>query len=673
MNLQNKTSKWLALLLLFAITIIGLGLIKKIADNEYQRSIQNWQYRLSLMLDVRDERLNHWLSSQYNTLEKLARNQSLRLYLSQLSESNPSSQRDIQSAQRTYLQNLLIQTAKQHGFFETLPPRSIKASIPQIRHAGIAIIDSNGKLLVATPGMPVLDQLSVDIAKRVALKQRKEIRDVFLSKDQQQVMGFIVPAPALTNNIRASIIGIRTLDNSLYPQLTKKIFSTQTDETLLVRRHQGSVTYLNKTNPNHDDIFLQRPRDSETLAAAYALENPGRFAIRKNYQGKSVLFISRLNPDTNWLLLQTITETEALSNTKSTQQSLIVSFSLGLAALLFILIAAWRHGASLFAQKYAQALQEKSAVLTRQKTILQTVTNNIGDFILIIDSRDQVQFANLPLASQYQLNPDDLAGKSLTACFGPDTGNTLASHVHAARADKHIVVNVATLAFNRNERIYHCSFIPINESDTLAVLHDITELRNAQEKHNRLMKHLVQTLTHLIDGYVPDSENHSAKTTRLARSIAEEINLSSDEIETLELAACLSNIGKLFIPKEILEKTTPLTDDEREILQTTINQTSSMLMDLDFDGPVLETIAQKNEHIDGSGYPGGLEGEQILITARILAVANAFVAMQSPRAYRDALSIKDILDELYKGSGVLYDPRVIAALMHVAENKQDWL
>jgi len=671
---QNKLSKWLALFLLITIAIIGVALINKLSTSEYNRDIENWQYRLSLMADVREDLILNWMSSQFNTLTSLAENQSLQLYLSQISRTDIKDDNDVQAAQRVYLSNLLIQTAKNGGFSDAIAPTSIKANVPTTKHSGIAIVTADGKVVAATPSMPLLDKLTIEKATQTANGKDKQIRDIYLNENNEHVIVFIVPVPSITKSgTTASIVGIRTLRDSLYPLLSSEIFSTQSDDSILARRHQGSVVYLNKQNNNHHNMFLKLPRNPESLATAYALDNPGAFSIKKNYAGKEVLFISRTIKDTNWLLLQTVSTTEALKGSDTRRQTLITSFSLGLAALLFILIASWRHGASLYAQKYAAVMQEKSALLSQQKDVLQNVTDNIGDLILIIDPQLHVQFSNQSIASIYNLKPEDLIDKSIAASFGHETGKIISDNVTQSHEDSRIIVTVNELIFNDTKRVYHCSFIPINEYNTLIVLHDITDLRNAEDKHKRLMKHLVQTLTRVIDSYVPDSANHSEKATRLSRLIAKEINLSDADTETLELAACLANIGKLFIPREILEKTSELTDEERNTLQTTINQTSSILVDLEFDGPVLETIAQKNEHIDGSGYPGGISGEQILMTARILAVANAFVAMQSPRAYRKPLSTKNILDELYKESGKLYDQQVIAALMHVTQSKQDFL
>jgi len=94
-----------------------------------------------------------------------------------------------------------------------------------------------------------------------------------------------------------------------------------------------------------------------------------------------------------------------------------------------------------------------------------------------------------------------------------------------------------------------------------------------------------------------------------------------------------------------------------------------IIANIDFEGPVQETIAQKNELLNGSGYPNGLKEDDIILPARILAAANGFVAMISPRAYRDKLSEKEALDQLLKTADTRYDRQIVAALFHVVENK----
>jgi HD-GYP domain-containing protein (c-di-GMP phosphodiesterase class II) len=107
-------------------------------------------------------------------------------------------------------------------------------------------------------------------------------------------------------------------------------------------------------------------------------------------------------------------------------------------------------------------------------------------------------------------------------------------------------------------------------------------------------------------------------------------------------------------------------------MHRSVLDTIDILKGLEFDGPVIDIISQKNEYLDGSGYPEGIKGEAILAESRILSVANAFVAMSSARAYRQGKSVREVLDILLTQADKRYDRHVLAALFHVAENRADW-
>ena len=160
--------------------------------------------------------------------------------------------------------------------------------------------------------------------------------------------------------------------------------------------------------------------------------------------------------------------------------------------------------------------------------------------------------------------------------------------------------------------------------------------------------------------------------TEVADALARELDFSDQERSTLNLAASLANIGKIMIPVELLTRAGPLTPEEQESLHRHVDFGLELLRGLQFDGPVMDIIAQKQERPDGRGYPRGLGADRITLAGQVLAVANAFVALLSPRAYRQQLSIQGALDELMRGAGSQFDRRVIAALFHVAENRRDW-
>ncbi len=187
------------------------------------------------------------------------------------------------------------------------------------------------------------------------------------------------------------------------------------------------------------------------------------------------------------------------------------------------------------------------------------------------------------------------------------------------------------------------------------------------------MNQLVSVLVRLIDLHDPHCADHSVRTADVAVAIGKAMELGEVELETLSLAAKLANLGKIVAPRELLTKPGNLTYQEREIMRDGENLARETLAQLEFDGPVTEIIAQKRENMDGSGALKGLSGDEIHICARILAVANAFVAMTSSRAYREGLGVEGTLDRLLEDSSTRFDRRVVGALFFIAENRPDLL
>lgn len=193
--------------------------------------------------------------------------------------------------------------------------------------------------------------------------------------------------------------------------------------------------------------------------------------------------------------------------------------------------------------------------------------------------------------------------------------------------------------------------------------------RRLKKNEAKLRRQLTGALMRAIDQHDPYSANHSAQTAKISVAVGKAMHLDSQMLKTLEIAANLCNLGKLSISKDILTKEERLTDEELLLIRQETQHAWDLLQDIDFQGKVKETIIQKHEYLDGSGHPHGIAGEEIIPSARILAAANAFVAMISPRAYRDKLSTRAALEQLNKDVDSKYDRKVIAALYHVVENE----
>ncbi len=166
----------------------------------------------------------------------------------------------------------------------------------------------------------------------------------------------------------------------------------------------------------------------------------------------------------------------------------------------------------------------------------------------------------------------------------------------------------------------------------------------------------------------PYTSGHQRRVTELACAIAEGLGLPRDVREGLRVAGLLHDIGKIAVPAEVLSKPTRLSDAEFSLIRTHPQVGHDLLAGVKFSGPVMQIVLQHHERMDGSGYPQGLQGNGILMEARILAVADVVEAMASHRPYRPGLGMEAARAELRKGQGELYDSDVVRVCLRVLED-----
>lgn len=173
---------------------------------------------------------------------------------------------------------------------------------------------------------------------------------------------------------------------------------------------------------------------------------------------------------------------------------------------------------------------------------------------------------------------------------------------------------------------------------------------------------IIRALTAAIDAKDPYTSGHSERVARIAVRLAEEMGMPSQKRSDLYLAGLLHDIGKIGIDDEVLKKGGPLTPQEYRRIQEHVEIGVTILQDLKKLRHILPGVRHHHESLDGSGYPDHLEGDEIPMEARILAVADSFDAMSSNRPYRKRLSPMQIDEILAKGRGVQWDPTVVDAL-----------
>jgi len=209
-------------------------------------------------------------------------------------------------------------------------------------------------------------------------------------------------------------------------------------------------------------------------------------------------------------------------------------------------------------------------------------------------------------------------------------------------------------------------------SDLALALREIEleeERKRAKQKLQKTLEKTIHALASAIEMRDPYTAGHQKRVTKLACAIAKEMDLSKEQIEGIRMAGLIHDIGKISIPFEILTKPGKLNDLECSLIKTHPQAGYNILKGIEFPWPVAQIVLQHHEMMDGSGYPQGLCGKDILLEAGILAVADVVEAMSSHRPYRPAYGIDKALEEISKNKGILYDPEVVNACLRLFNQK----
>ncbi len=225
------------------------------------------------------------------------------------------------------------------------------------------------------------------------------------------------------------------------------------------------------------------------------------------------------------------------------------------------------------------------------------------------------------------------------------------------------------------------------ESDIFClVATDLTEVKQIEEivaskkmafaalkASNELQQSLeesIKSIANTVESRDEYTAGHMRRVGQLASAIARELGLSEETIHGIELASTIHDVGKISIPVEILTKPVKLSKVEYQLIQTHVEAGYDIIKNIKFPWPIALIILQHHERMDGSGYPQGLKGDEILLGSRIIALADVIEAMASRRPYRSELGIDAALAEIKQGRGTLYDPAVVDSCVRLFDEKR---
>ena len=337
-----------------------------------------------------------------------------------------------------------------------------------------------------------------------------------------------------------------------------------------------------------------------------------------------------------------------------------------------------------FVKQAAIALQRKNAeeALHQSQQEFISIFRDNPEAIVYVDEKGDILDINLRFSKLFGYSLKEIKGKNINSGIihppekieeGEDLDNKAISKGY---------INFETIRRKKDGTLFPVSLsgspviVDGKSRGIIGMILDITKRKKTEEQLKESFKKLQKALENSIEAISLVTEardaytaGHQRKVSKLAVALAEEMGFPKDRVEGIKIAALIHDVGKINLPAEILSKPGKLSEMEFSLIKNHSKIGYDILKKIDFPWPIAEIILQHHEKINGLGYPGGLKGDEILLEAKIICVADVVEAMSSHRPYRPALGIEKALEEISQNKGILYDPEVVDTCLKLFKEK----
>jgi PAS domain S-box-containing protein len=660
---------------LLIAAVVGIFAALQFVESQRDREVQRWQDRLSIIIDSRRDVIEKWITAQIQEVRAITDpnvTQGVGFYVEQAASSGSQV---TDSPELQFLQNLLNSRSQQAGFISDIKGAGAKAATAQYGYSGLGIVSLKGDVLVASDSFPtVTDELRAIIAK--APKKSSAMSSIYHGPDNVPSIAFTAPITSETDPEKSVglVVGVKVYGKDLFPLLKQPGHVDKSAEAVLLRLDGRTIQYISPLLDGPKALKRKLNLDTPDLAAAFAIDGKEQFAIRRDYREKDVLLVHRVIEGSPWRLMYKIDSDESLAEAEERLRNMILGF-VGLIVLLLIaFVAIWFKGASKRATEAAEMFQALATRFEGQRNFMHLVTDSQPNSVIVFDEEGKYRWFNQVALKLTGLERGDLFDKSVVTVLGPQQGRRIERWVQdVLMSNEPMSVTHDVLVAGKGEITYKSDLIPLPAREdfppgVLMVSQDISEVMAERARRERILKQLVRALVSVVDRRDPFSANHSTRVAEVSRAVADEMNLDYVDVETVEISGSLMNLGKIEVPSEVLTKQDKLTDEEMAMIRQSVFTSAELIKDIEFDGSVEGTLRQLQENFDGSGGPNGLKGDEILVTARVVAVANAFVGMVSARSWRPGMNFDKSVDILLSEVGKSFDRKVVTALANHLDN-----
>jgi PAS domain S-box-containing protein/putative nucleotidyltransferase with HDIG domain len=296
----------------------------------------------------------------------------------------------------------------------------------------------------------------------------------------------------------------------------------------------------------------------------------------------------------------------------------------------------------------------------------RSLGENTPDIIYTLDADGIITYVNPALEKRLKYRINEVEGRHFISFAKDDEIDKLTKVFKRASEKKETIKDISSTFIDKDgsEHLFNISGAPNFDSNgrmtgVVGILKDVSDLKKNYDILQMTLQSTIDAMSNIVESRDPYTAGHQKRVSEIACAIAEEMNLSMEALDGIRMASMIHDIGKMYIPAEILSKPGELNELEITMMRTHPEVGYNILKNIEFTYPVAEIVYQHHERMNGSGYPNGLSGDEIHLEARIIAVADVVEAMSSHRPYRPAIGIEKALDEISESRGVLYDPDVV--------------
>ena len=667
------------------------------AKQDIKDETADLQVEMSLILESRAFEIEAWLDQQFGVLQEIASNESQKIYIDTL--LNPDAPAPDKEGSENFLRNYLKRMAEDNDF--VTPPRKLEINANVVRDgiAGLAILNPDGQVMVGSEFVPAFREDAFQDAFQKNKARSRGLWDMHLDRESQPSLGFVVPIYPVDAKDGAQpiayVAGKKQVAKELYPLLQQPGEPDKSADIFLARikpqTGDATVEYLSprvQPKPNGLKAFSgDEPNDPEKRATAFAIAKPGGFATRLNYVNIPCVVGGTTILGTPWTLVRTVDVAETTGPIQTGARQDLISFGLLLGIAVVSMGVAWKHGAEIRASAEAQRLKIAAERFTGFSKFLRVITDNQPTAIAAVDGGGKYSFANRTLAEAAGITPEEVAGKTMPAMIGPGraaayqkTNKQVIDDLYpgwpADRTEGKWQPQKGRFEFEEGgkKKYTKTDHIPLRADrdhppGVLLIEQDITEFIVEREKRERMFRGLIEAFVGEVDSRQAQAARTNARLIgRIARGAAEEMGLSLIDVETAELAGELMNLGTMALPNEVVGKGGSRSDEEKQRMRQAILRSADLIGNLEFQGPVAETIRQAQERADGSGFPNRLAGDAILPSAKVVAVAKRLVDLIQGQEGQ-VQSLDQALRTVMSEAGASLDRGAVAAMVDFLDNR----